>query len=383
MKVFATSTLGVFVGMLLGAGILLAYLPRSASPPPQPERALPSLLTELVRGPGLADREAVVEVYERVSPAVVNVNFSAVGTDPFGRSRIQEGTGSGFIIDQQGHVVTNHHVVTGARRLDITLADSTSHAGEVVAVDPANDLAVVRISAPTEKLRSLAVAALGDSDALKVGQTVVAIGNPFGLERSASLGIVSALGRVRRGDTQRLITNMIQTDAAINPGNSGGPLVNLAGEVVGINEQIEAPTRGNVGVGFAIPVNTLKRHLPDLVAGHQPQHAWMGIGGQPITPTLAEELRLPVQHGVLLATVVSGGPADRAGLRGAVRGDPRTGDIITELDGQPVRTVEDVATSIDRHKPGDQVRVGFVRGGSTQQVDATLAVWESGEIPAR
>lgn len=383
MKVFVSAALGVFVGMLLGAGILLAYLPKTPSPLSLPETALPSPLPEPVRTTALGDREAVIEVYERVSPAVVNINFSAVGTDPFGRSRVQEGTGSGFIIDQQGHVVTNHHVVAGARRLDITLADSTSHAGEVVAIDPGNDLAVVRISAPPEKLGSLAVAPLGDSDALKVGQTVVAIGNPFGLERSASLGIVSAVGRVRRGDTQRLITNMIQTDAAVNPGNSGGPLVNLAGEVVGINEQIEAPTRGNVGVGFAIPVNTLRRHLPDLVAGRQPQHAWMGIAGQPISPTLAEELRLPVQQGVLLATVVSGGPADRAGLRGAARGDPRSGDIITELDGQPVRTIEDVATSIDRHKPGDRVRVGFVRGGNTQQVEATLGVWESGEIPAR
>jgi S1-C subfamily serine protease len=252
-----------------------------------------------------------------------------------------------------------------------------------VATDPANDLAVVRIQAPEQVLRGLNTVALGDSDALKVGQTVVAIGNPFGLERSASLGIVSSLGRTRPGEAQRLITDMIQTDAAINPGNSGGPLLNLRGEVVGINEQIEAPTRGNVGIGFAIPVNTLKRYLPDLLAGKQPQHAWIGISGAPLTPTLAEQLRVSVTQGVILGTTVPNGPAARGGLRGGTRGEPASGDIITELDGRPVRSVEDIASYIDKKEPGQTVRVTYVRGGRTETVEVTLGVWEERDVPVR
>jgi len=331
----------------------------------------------------VAESDATIRVYERVSPAVVNITFRGQGRDLFGRPLREEGTGSGFIIDTDGHVITNRHVVSSASRLDITLADSTSYVGEVVATDPANDLAVVRIQAPEQVLRGLSTVGLGDSDALKVGQTVVAIGNPFGLERSASLGIVSSLGRTRPGEAQRLITDMIQTDAAINPGNSGGPLLNLRGEVIGINEQIEAPTRGNVGIGFAIPVNTLKRYLPDLLAGKQPQHAWIGISGAPLTPTVAEQLRVSVTQGVILGTTVPNGPAARTGLRGGTRGDPASGDIITELDGRPVRSVEDIASYIDKKEPGQTVRVTYVRGGRPEAVDVTLGVWEERDIPVR
>src|SRR5688572_24086463 len=227
---------------------------------------------------------AFADVYERSSSGVVNISVMAQVRDPFGRSALQEGSGSGFVIDKEGHIVTNEHVVAGADRLDITLAEGSSYIGVVVAEDPPTDLALVRLQAPADKLNQLNVVKLGDSDSAKVGEWVVAVGNPFGLERSATVGVVSSLGRTRPGLDRRLITDMIQTDAAINPGNSGGPLFNLAGEVIGINEQIEAPNRGNVGIGFAIPVNTLKRYLPDLKAGRQPQHASMGIAGASLTP---------------------------------------------------------------------------------------------------
>jgi S1-C subfamily serine protease len=321
--------------------------------------------------------EAVIRVYESVSPAVVNITSSARGFDESGRAYRQEGSGSGFVVDRQGHVVTNHHVVSGASRVDITLADQTVWIGEVVGTDPGNDIALLKMQAPPEKLAQLTVAPLGDSGAMRVGQSVVAIGKPIGLGRSATLGIVSSLGRARPGETARLITNMVQTDAAINPGNSGGPLLNLRGEVIGINEQIEAPNRGNVGVGFATPVNTLKRYLPELMAGREPKHAWMGISGLQLTPTLAEELELPVSQGALITRLVAGGPADRAGLRGGTRGSPGSGDIITELGGSSVRSVEDVAAIVDRHEPGDAIHVRYIRAGTALEAMVTLDAWQA------
>jgi S1-C subfamily serine protease len=321
--------------------------------------------------------EAVIRVYESVGPAVVNITSSARGLDESGRAFRQEGSGSGFVVDRHGHVVTNHHVVSSASRVDITLADQSVWIGEVVGADPGNDIALLKLQMPPEKLAQLTVAPLGDSGALRVGQAVVAIGNPFGLGRSASLGIVSSLGRARPGETARLITNMVQTDAAINPGNSGGPLLNLKGEVIGINEQIEAPSRGNVGVGFATPVNTLKRYLPELMVGQEPKHAWMGISGIQLTPTLAEELELPISQGALITRLAAGGPADRAGLRGGTRGNPGSGDIITELGGSAVRSVEDVAVIVDRHEPGDAVLVRYLRAGNALEAMVTLDTWQA------
>jgi len=390
MKSIFRTSFAVLVGIVIGATSLVACFgalpapriePPQAAPPAQAPQAPPA--QPAASGGGVASGVDVSDVYERVSPAVVNITFSARARDAFGRTQQAEGTGSGFIIDDQGHVVTNHHVAGGANRLDVTLADNTSHAADLVASDQANDLALLKINAPAERLRELTIARLGDSDALRVGQAVVAIGNPFGLERSASFGIVSSVGRTRPGEAQRLISNMIQTDAAINPGNSGGPLLNIRGEVIGINEQIEAPSRGNVGVGFAIPVNTLKRYLPDLLAGREPRHAYIGIAGAPLTPTLAEQIRAPVPQGVILANVVPGGPAARAGLRGAQRGDPATGDIITALDGQPTRSIQDVAAHIDKKEPGDSVRVSYVRGGQTSETTVTLDVWQPSQTPAR
>lgn len=382
MSAFGRTALVFVVGVVLASVAWIAFLPGNGPVKERPVVRLPASARQAE--PISTDESTVVsEVYDRVSAAVVNITFTAEASDIFGRPLRQEGTGSGFLIDTDGHVVTNQHVISGATRLDITLPDGTSHIGEVMATDAPNDLALVRIQAPPEKLERVTVAPLGDSSALRVGQTVVAIGNPFGLERSATLGIISSVGRTRPGVDQRLITNMIQTDAAINPGNSGGPLLNLRGEVVGINAQIEAPSRGNVGIGFAIPVNTLKRYLPDLVAGREPKHAWLGIAGRALTPTLAERLGSPVQQGVILVSLVTNGPAARAGLRGASRNDASTADIVTEIDGYPVRSVEDVAVVIDEREPGDTVRVTYLREGQTQTSNVTLGVWEGRDASLR
>jgi S1-C subfamily serine protease len=351
----------IILSMLLGAAIVRSD-------------GTPTASVSAMREMALQD-EAVIRVYETVGASVVNITSSARGFDESGRAFRQEGSGSGFIVDRLGHVVTNHHVVSGASRVDITLADQSVYIGEVVGLDPANDIAVLKMQAPQEKLAQLTVAPLGDSNSLRVGQSVVAIGNPFGLGRSATLGIVSSVGRARPGETSRLITNMVQTDAAINPGNSGGPLINLRGEVIGINEQIEAPSRGNVGVGFATPVNTLKRYLPQLIAGVQPDHAWFGVSGVQLTPTLAEELELPVSQGALLTRLAPGGPAERAGLQGGSREKPGAGDIVTELAGSPIRSVEDIAVIVDQHEPGDVVHVRYVRGGNALEATVTLDAW--------
>src|SRR5437773_1515322 len=230
MKSGMWHTLVLVVGLLVGAGGMLVYTTMS----PAPARAIspllpaPSQVAAARVAQGQSDT-AVSDVYDRVSPSVVNINFTSIARDSFGFQSTQQGSGSGFVIDDQGHVATNYHVVGGATRLDVTLADGNSYSGEVVGSDQANDLAIIRIVTSPDVLARLTQAPLGDSSQLRVGQTVVAIGNPFGLERSASLGIVSSVGRTRPGETDRLIANMIQTDAAINPGNSGGPLLDLQG----------------------------------------------------------------------------------------------------------------------------------------------------------
>jgi S1-C subfamily serine protease len=326
----------------------------------------------------------VIDLYERVSPNVVNITARAEQTDIFGRRRRVQSGGSGFVIDQDGHIVTNHHVVRGATQLDVTLADGSSYPGEVLGVDGVNDLAVVRLQAPADTIEELSAVPLGASHSLQVGETVVAIGNPYGLERSATKGIVSSLGRVRTGETERQITNMIQTDAAINPGNSGGPLLNLSGEVIGINEQIHVSgSRGNIGIGFAIPVDTLVRYLPDLLEGSEPRHAWLGIGGLSVTSLMAERHGLPVERGVLVTSVVDGGPAEQAGLIAATpSGQTLDADIVTAIDGEPVRKAEDIAAYVDAAEPGWVVTLSVVRNGQALQVPVSLGAWEDQGEPA-
>jgi putative serine protease PepD len=321
------------------------------------------------------------EIYERLRPSVVEITSTANGR--FGQS---EGSGSGVIIDEQGFILTNNHVVSGADVIEVTLEDGSTLPATVVGTDPANDLAVIRID-PAD---GLTAAPLGDVDELRVGDSVFAIGNPFGLEGTFTEGIVSALGRTYSpGTGTRPLRNMIQTDAAVNPGNSGGPLANCYGEVIGINTLLENPTgQGvNVGVAFAVSINTAKSSLDDLMAGNTISHAWLGIAGRELTPALAEDLNLSVTKGVYVVTVAQNSPADRAGLRPAFRSEDAAansdalapgGDVILAVDGNDVADVDELASYLDSQKrAGDAVTLDVLRDGQEISVDATLAEWPS------
>jgi S1-C subfamily serine protease len=327
--------------------------------------------------PLTSHEDVVIRVYKEAGPGVVNITTVAYAYDFFLEPIPQQGTGSGFVIDRQGHIVTNNHVVENADTLEVTLADKTKVPAQVVGRDPSNDLSVIKIDVPQESLYPLK---LGDSDQLLVGQTAIAIGNPFGLEQTVTTGVVSSLGRTLRAQNGRLMSGIIQTDAAINPGNSGGPLLNSRGEVIGINTAIFSPSGGSVGVGFAVPVNTAKRLVPDLISKGRASHAWLGIAGIDLSPQLAEALDLPNDEGILVAQVVKNGPADKAGLRVGTRlvrvGNQRIpvgGDIITAIDDKPVKIMDDLTLYLDAQKrPGDVVMLTILRDDKQETLQVTL-----------
>jgi S1-C subfamily serine protease len=324
------------------------------------------------------EEEIVIGVYRAASPGVVHITSTVLSQDFFFRVVPERGTGSGFMVDDRGYVLTNNHVVENADSLEVTLADKSKVPAKLIGRDPNNDLAVIRITVPRENLTPLR---LGDSAQLQVGQMAIAIGNPFGLDRTVTRGVVSALGRSLQADTGRQIRNVIQTDAAINPGNSGGPLLNSRGEVIGINTAIFTPSGGSVGIGFAIPVNTAKKLLPQLIARGRATHPWLGISGMDVTPDLARAMNLPAKEGVMIARVASGSPAERAGLRGAQRRVRVRnyifaigGDIILALDGQKIASVDDLTGFLDENKKaGEDVRVDVLRDGKPMSVVARLA----------
>jgi S1-C subfamily serine protease len=327
------------------------------------------------------EEETVISVYRMASPGVVHITSTVLSQDFFFRVVPERGTGSGLVIDEKGLILTNNHVVENAESLEVTLADKVKVPAKLVGRDPNNDLAVIRINAGKERLVPLR---LGDSSLLQVGQTAIAIGNPFGLERTVTRGVISAIGRTLKSDTGRQIRNVIQTDAAINPGNSGGPLLNSRGEVIGINTAIFTPSGGSVGIGFAVPVNTAKMLLPQLITKGRASHPWLGISGLDINPTVAKALSLPVKEGVMIAQVAPNGPAARAGLRGSQRrvrvGNYMVnvgGDIIQSLDSQKIASVDDLTAFLDeRKKAGDDVRVEVLRDGKPLSVAVRL-----GELP--
>jgi putative serine protease PepD len=328
-----------------------------------------------------SEEEVVIGVYRAASPGVVHIVSTVLSQDFLFRIVPERGTGSGFLVDDRGYVLTNNHVVQNADSLEVTLADKSKVPARLVGRDPNNDLAVIRINVPREKLTPLR---LGDSAQLQVGQMAIAIGNPFGLDRTVTRGVVSALGRSLQSDTGRQIRNVIQTDAAINPGNSGGPLLDSRGEVIGINTAIFTPSGGSVGIGFAIPVNTAKKLLPQLIARGRASHPWLGISAMEITPDIARTLKLPATEGVIIARVAPSSPADRAGLRGAQRrvrvGNYMFavgGDIILAVDDQKIKTVDDLTAFLDENKKaGEEVRVDFLRDGKRMSAVARL-----GELP--
>jgi S1-C subfamily serine protease len=322
-----------------------------------------------------AEEQNNIDVYRKVIPTVVNITSTAVAFDFFYGPVPQQGQGSGFVIDSAGHILTNYHVIAGARQVEVTLWNKKKYRAEVIGSDRQKDLAVLQIPA-----KNLASATLGDSKSLEVGQKVYAIGNPFGLSGTMTRGIISSIRSVR-GPEGGGIDQAIQTDAAINPGNSGGPLLNSKGEVIGINSMIfTGGVEQSAGVGFAIPINSAKAVLNDLVQFGRVRRPTLGIAGLlPIGPELADQMGLAADAGVLIQQVVPGGAADRAGLKGgherAYLGNTPIyigGDLIVQIDDQDIETPQDIANVLDNHHAGDTVKVTVYRGKQRMTINVTL-----------
>jgi S1-C subfamily serine protease len=375
----------VLIGTALGCGLPAEMQLPTATPVPT---AIPTPTPAPPPIPAIAEEEAanaleaqVETVYELAGPAVVHIASVSYAYDFFSRPVPQEGTGSGFFYDAEGHIVTNYHVVENAEELSVTLADGRVYPATTVGEDPTNDLAVIRIEAD-DLPRPIS---LGDSDGLRVGQFVVAIGNPFGQLGTLTMGVISALGRIIESPDGRFIGEAIQTDAAINPGNSGGPLLDLRGRLIGVNSQIISPDQASVGIGFAVPANTVRRVVPELIAHGRYPHPWLGVDYLPLQPEWAEAFRqtgadVAADEGLLVLRVVAGGPADRAGIRG---GDqivrlgnvriPLGGDIITAVDGQVMTSSKEFVAYLETQtQVGDTVEVTIVHGGEERTVQVTL-----------
>jgi S1-C subfamily serine protease len=332
-----------------------------------------------ITDPTLAtDEQNNIEVYKAAAPGVVYIQSTTTVRDFFGLySQQREGAGSGSVIDDQGDILTNYHVIANSEKLTVSFGSGKNYPARVIGADPDTDLAVVRLlQTPKEPLT---IVPLGDSDKLIVGQKVLAIGNPFGLDRTLTTGVISGLQRPIRAENGRQIEGAIQTDASINPGNSGGPLLDSHGRMIGINSQIESPSGASAGVGFAIPVNIAKRIVPELVRNGSVQRPKLGITPRDVE-TLGRQVELPVSDGVLIWYVQQGGPAANAGLRGLVQtedGDVELGDIIVGIDGQKVADNDELYKILDKHQMGDTINVEIIRRGRRTTVPVKLT-----EVPA-
>lgn len=377
-------TVAALVGAALGCTLTDELLIPTDTPMPTliptPTQAPPPA-SPIAGEPANALEDQVTTVYELAGPAVVNITNLSYAYDVFMRPVPQEGSGSGFIYDTDGHIITNYHVVENAEELTVALEDGRIFPATLVGADPSNDLAVIKIEAQNLPQPI----SLGDSDVLSVGQFVIAIGNPFGQAGTLTVGVISALGRIIQSPDGRFIGEAIQTDAAINPGNSGGPLLDLRGQVIGVNSQIISPSRASAGIGFAVPANTVRRVVPQLIARGRYSHPWMGVGPVSLSPEWAEVLRqagmeIPVEEGLILVEVTSGGPADRAGIRGpdqVVRvGNVRVPvgmDILTAVNGKPMTNFQELTVYLESEtQVGDTVEVTIIRDGVEQTVPVTL-----------
>ena len=333
--------------------------------------------------PASGDLMSVNEIYERAASGVVRINAtnnstSSSSSDPFGNQG--SALGSGFVIDKSGHIVTNYHVVRDAGEVTVSFSNRDTVKAEVVGTDPSTDLAVLRVETAANALTPLP---MGNSDSVLVGDPVVAIGNPFGLDRTVTSGIVSALQRLITAPNRFTIDHVIQTDAPINPGNSGGPLLNARGQVIGVNTQIEtgsgSSATGNVGIGFAVPSNTVKDVVAQILRTGRVDHAYLGISGQAVTEDVAENYNLPVKTGVLVESVTNDSGADKAGLEGGERevvvaGQTYVlgGDIIVAYDGKKISSIEQLRDAIAGDKPGDKVKLVIYRDATKTSVTITL-----------
>ena len=356
----------IVAAMALG-GFIASAFPRNA--PAAAPTTSGSVATAVPSGGSaqIAAIENLPELVDRVRPSVVRIGATT------GLGLGSQGVGTGVMIDRDGNILTNYHVIEGAQSLTVDLTDGTQLRGQVVGTDPGNDLAVIRAPIPSDKIKP---ATFGDSESVRVGEPVFAIGNPFGLVFTVTSGIISGRERERSALDGRPIRNVLQTDAAVNPGNSGGPLFNARGEVVGINSSIENPTgqRVFVGIGFAVPSNTATRFIPQLVRGETPKHAQLGISGVTLDASNADGVGVSINQGVYITGVAPGSPAAQAGLRGAQRG----GDVITAIDGRLVRSIGELAGIIDSHAVGETVTLTVRRGSEDLQLRAVLREWQTG-----
>ncbi len=361
---FVPGFLGALAGLAIG-GLLMLGLVWAFDVGDSHETSTPAAVTATTTEVSQANVPpgatlSVQEVYRRAGGSVVHISTRA-------------GSGSGFVIDAEGHILTNFHVVDGTSTVDVSFSNGETASGQVVGTDPGDDLALVKVDLPA----GVEPLPLGDSSAIAVGDQAVAIGNPFGLDRTLTVGVVSALGRTLTTDSGRTVRNVIQTDAAINPGNSGGPLLNDHGEVIGINSAIEGGVGGNVGVGFAVPVNVAKQYLPQLKQGGEVKHPYLGIQGATLDSSLAQRFGVDRDTGVLVTDVPPAGPAERAGLRPFGRDARSQGDVIVKVDGVDVTTMDQLIGEIDKRQPGDTVALTVDRGGETAEVTVTLGEWSS------
>jgi S1-C subfamily serine protease len=338
---------------------------KQADPAPAGAPA-PSLRGTGAGGSTVADADtAIGRVYESAERGVAHIEAESAGedsgTDPFSPGG-GTATGSGFVIDAEGHVLTNHHVVERADTIRLRLGDSDrTYDAELVGSDPATDLALLQVDAPAEVLEPLP---LGRSSAVEVGDPVIAIGNPFGLDRTVTAGIVSALQRQIEAPNGFSISDVIQTDAAINPGNSGGPLIDAEGAVIGVNSQIESSSGGNVGIGFAVPIDTAREVVEQLLVDGSVSHAYLGISGATVDASVADQLGLEVEAGALVEEVVPGSPAADAGLRRR--------DLVTEVDGARIGSMDEVISAVNGADPGDRLELTVERDGSKRTVTVEL-----------
>jgi len=372
MKRRFTTVLSAAVLGLVCLSVSLLVLAAEWGKPLGPSYAGPEVRPRSVTPPPLelgADERATMAVFEKATKSVVFIANTAIQRDFWSLDlfEVPQGSGSGFVWNKQGHIVTNFHVLYGASSIKVTLADRSEYKAAVIGADPDHDLAVLQIQAPDDALSPVAV---GTSHDLRVGQKVLAIGNPFGLDHTLTTGVVSALGRTIKSLSNRTIEGVIQTDAAINPGNSGGPLLDGTGRLIGVNTQIVSPSGAFAGIGFAVPVDTVNRIVPELI-----KHGKLirpGLGVSLVPDAMAKRWGV---KGLIIGKVSRGGPADRAGLRGAretVAGRVELGDIILAVAGKLVTTVDELMDVMEDHKVGDQVTVEILRGNKRQQVSATL-----------
>ena len=372
---FLGGVVAIVIGAILISTGVIDVGDKSPAPASQPTLANPRPDAAPSAGRALSVRE----IYRKDGPGVAYIQAAIVQqtTNQFGFPQQQRGeaTGSGFVLDAQGYVATNAHVVSGARNVQVRFGQGREVTAKIVGSDPSTDLAVIKVDPSKVKLTPVP---LGDSNAAQVGDPVVAIGNPLGFEDTVTTGIVSAVGRDIKSPNEFTIAHAIQTDAAINPGNSGGPLIDAAGRVIGINSQIATSggSKGNVGIGFAIPVNLARQIIPKLIKNGKVEHAYIGVTTTSVTAQVAKALKLPTQSGALVEAIAPGSPAAKAGIRAGaqqVQGLVAGGDVIVAIDGKPVRSSTDVGASIAAKAPGQRVRLDFYRGSTRKSVTVTLA----------